>query len=244
MQRPLFQFPGQRHRLARTLDVKIAAGVDRAVDLRQKIQIGRLDGPDFHRAGFRVTENRQAPHFSIAPGGGNPQNAAIILLPMSSDSATPPPTDPPQTFFDLYRSQKSRPAARPSVPTPPVVGGDAAPRRDGRPPPLTVSQLTRMIDGAIRSGLPATVSVKGELSSYKPHASSGHHYFTLKDTGSCIDGVFWKDAAARLKFLPKVGMEVVITGRIQVWTVGGKYQLYANELYPIGQGCWNWPSGN
>jgi hypothetical protein len=45
--------------------------------------------------------------------------------------------------------------------------------------PLSVSQLTRLIDDILKSVLPPVLLVKGEVSNFKPHGPSGHLYFTL-----------------------------------------------------------------
>ena len=104
-------------------------------------------------------------------------------------------------------------------------------------PLLTVSQLTSKIDRVIKSGLPETLLVIGEVSNYKSHGSSGHGYFTLKDAASCIPCVMWKSDAARIKFTPKDGMELLATGRVSVFAQQGKYQLYVTRLEPLGQGA-------
>jgi exodeoxyribonuclease VII large subunit len=104
--------------------------------------------------------------------------------------------------------------------------------------PLTVTQLTRQIEKAIKSGVPAALLVKGEISNFKPQrGGSGHLYFTLKDAAACIDCVMWQDAAAGLKFKPVDGLEVLAGGRIGVYADRGKYQLYINTLAPLGKGA-------
>ena len=81
------------------------------------------------------------------------------------------------------------------------------------------------------------LAVRGEISNYKPHAGSGHHYFTLKDATSCIDCVMFRDEATTLRFKPVVGMELIATGRVGVYSIKGKYQFYATSLAPVGQGA-------
>src|SRR5688572_13728689 len=95
---------------------------------------------------------------------------------------------------------------------------------------LTVSQLTARIDKALRDAFPGVVHVKGEVSNYRPHRTSGHHYFTLKDAGSCLDCVMYKSDAARLKFTPADGMEALASGRISLYRDRGKYQLSVTRL--------------
>jgi exodeoxyribonuclease VII large subunit len=106
-----------------------------------------------------------------------------------------------------------------------------------KPEPMTVSQLTAVIDRAIKSGVPPSVLVKGEVSNFNAHRSSGHFYFTLKDAKSCIDCVMFRSDASRLKFLPEDGHELIAGGRIEVYAARGRYQLYVTSLHPVGRGA-------
>lgn len=137
-------------------------------------------------------------------------------------------------FFDFQQSllaQARRPAAAAAKP---ANGPTAA---VGIPDALTVTQLTQQIDRALKAGLPASVSVRGEVSNYKHHGSSGHAYFTLKDTDACIDCVMFKGDFAKLKFKPSDGLELLATGRVGVYGQRGRYQLYVSALQPVGQGA-------
>lgn len=102
--------------------------------------------------------------------------------------------------------------------------------------PISVRELTTLVDKAIRGGLPAKVMVKGEVSNHNRHAGSGHHYFTLKDSAACIDCMMFKSIAERVRFQLTDGLEVVATGRVQVYAARGRYQLYVDDLTPAGQG--------
>jgi exodeoxyribonuclease VII large subunit len=103
--------------------------------------------------------------------------------------------------------------------------------------PMTVSQLTAIIERAIKSGVPSSVLVKGEVSNLNFHRGSGHLYFTLKDPNACIDCVMFKSEAQRLKFKPTDGLELLASGRIGVYAQRGRYQLYVSSLNPMGQGA-------
>lgn len=103
--------------------------------------------------------------------------------------------------------------------------------------PLTVSQLTARIEQAIKGAIPATVHVKGEVSNLNQHRASGHIYFTLKDAGACIDCVMFRSDAARLKFQPTDGIELLASGRVAVYPQRGRYQLYVTSLHPLGKGA-------
>src|SRR5262249_16037951 len=103
--------------------------------------------------------------------------------------------------------------------------------------PLTVSQLTGQIERAIKEAFPGTVHVKGEVSNLNLHRASGHIYFTLKDAAACIDCVMFRSDAARLKFDPSDGMELLAGGRLAVYPQRGRYQLYVTSLHPLGRGA-------
>lgn len=80
-----------------------------------------------------------------------------------------------------------------------------------------------------------SVFVKGEISNYKCH-SSGHHYFSLKDSESSIRCVLFRNNAVDLKFRPENGLKVLIYGRISVYPRDGSYQIYCQKIIPDGAG--------
>src|SRR5687768_9002141 len=105
------------------------------------------------------------------------------------------------TNFFEFREQVTAPAKRKATAVKPLAVSQTGVES------LTVSQLTAKIDHAIRDGVPGPVLVRGEVSNWRPHAASGHLYFSLKDAGACMDCVMWKSDAVRLKFAPGNGME-------------------------------------
>lgn len=80
------------------------------------------------------------------------------------------------------------------------------------------------------------VSVEGEVSNCKYHTSSGHIYFTLKDHGAAISAIMFASNARGLKFRLQDGDQVVVTGSVEVYEKGGKYQIYAREITKAGTG--------
>ncbi len=81
-----------------------------------------------------------------------------------------------------------------------------------------------------------SLTVKGEVSNCKYH-SSGHIYFTLKDSGGSIACVMFKgDADRGLKFRMQEGQQVKVSGAITVYERDGKYQLYARLIELDGAG--------
>ena len=106
------------------------------------------------------------------------------------------------------------------------------------PGALTVSQLNeyvkRIIDGTPQLN---NVYVKGEISNFKNHYSTGHYYFTLKDEGGQLRSVMFKSAAAKMQFIPEDGMKVTAHGRISSFVRDGTYQLYCDAMEPDGIGA-------
>jgi exodeoxyribonuclease VII large subunit len=103
-------------------------------------------------------------------------------------------------------------------------------------PPLTVSQLTSRIELAIKTQLPGSISVQGEVSNFRA-VSAGHYFFSLKDATDNIDCVMWRSDNASLKFQIRDGMELILTGTVGVYRQQSKYRLYAKKVQPVGQGA-------
>ncbi len=68
------------------------------------------------------------------------------------------------------------------------------------------------------------VWVQGQISNYQRH-SSGHHYFTLKDAGSQIRCALFRNNASQLRFAPRDGDEVIVSGRVNIYVRNGVYQI-------------------
>jgi len=88
---------------------------------------------------------------------------------------------------------------------------------------LTVSRLTALIKDSIEGSFPA-VRVEGEISNFRP-ASSGHLYFSLKDSDAVIQAVMFRGRAAGLSFRPADGAVVRVTGALSVYPPRGNYQI-------------------
>lgn len=100
---------------------------------------------------------------------------------------------------------------------------------------LTVEQLNKAIRQLIEGQIPV-VWVRGEISNFKAH-SSGHFYFSLKDSASQIRAVMFRGHNARLKFRPTDGLEVLARARVSVYEPRGEYQLMCEMLEPVGAGA-------
>jgi len=101
---------------------------------------------------------------------------------------------------------------------------------------LRVTDLNRRVR-ALLDGDPALadVWVEGEIStpSFPP---SGHCFFTLKDAGSQVRAVIFREELARSAVRPQHGMAVICHGRVRAYEPQGIYQLYVESLTPAGAG--------
>lgn len=100
--------------------------------------------------------------------------------------------------------------------------------------PLSVSQLSGHIQHTLEQGY-SNIWVKGEISNLTKH-SSGHWYFSLKDSQAQLGAVMFRGMNQRVRFDPAHGMEVTAHGRISVYPPQGRYQLIVDQLLPAGQG--------
>src|SRR5574342_790396 len=101
----------------------------------------------------------------------------------------------------------------------------------------TVSRLTLYIRRLLEENETLQdVWVQGEISNLSRPAS-GHIYFTLKDSSAALKCVMWRTSAVRLGISLQDGMAVEVHGKIGVYEVSGQYQLYADQIRPIGEGA-------
>lgn len=102
---------------------------------------------------------------------------------------------------------------------------------------FTVSKLTFFIRKLLEENETLQdVWVQGEISNLSRPAS-GHIYFTLKDMSAALKCVMWKTSAARLNIALQDGMEVEVHGKIGIYEPQGIYQLYADQIRPVGEGA-------
>lgn len=100
----------------------------------------------------------------------------------------------------------------------------------------TVSQINKYIKSIfVRDYALNHIYIKGEVSNCKYH-TSGHIYFTLKDSKSQMPCVMFAGNRAGLAFRLSEGQSVVVLGSIGVYERDGRYQLYADEIIPDGIG--------
>lgn len=102
---------------------------------------------------------------------------------------------------------------------------------------ISVSQLNFYIKSLLDGDQNlSNVFVTGEISNLSGHFRSGHLYFSLKDGKASVKAVMFSSSAARLRFLPENGMNVIVRGRVSVYEASGQYQLYVEDMQPDGAG--------
>ncbi|MBO5092204.1 MAG: exodeoxyribonuclease VII large subunit [Clostridia bacterium] len=105
------------------------------------------------------------------------------------------------------------------------------------PEPKTVAQVNEYVKCLIEEEmLLQDIYVCGEVSNFKKH-SSGHFYFTLKDSSSEIRAVMFRSYAQKVKFNIENGLKVIVRARVGVFESAGMYQLYVNTMQPEGMGA-------
>ena len=100
----------------------------------------------------------------------------------------------------------------------------------------TVEQINNYIKGLFGTDpLLNKVSVKGEISNCK-YSAPGHIYFTLKYNDQVLSAVMFAGNRRYLDFKLENGMQVVCTGRIDVYVKSGQYQIYVEKVARDGMG--------
>jgi exodeoxyribonuclease VII large subunit len=106
--------------------------------------------------------------------------------------------------------------------------------RRGEVHTFSVSELTELIRENLERAF-TSITVEGELSNCRP-SSTGHLYFTLKDSGAVISGVMFKNRFKSLTFTPRDGMLLRVRGNLSVYGQRGTYQIICDELELAGTG--------
>ena len=133
----------------------------------------------------------------------------------------------------------------PHDPTPPASNGPEATgpvrRRTSRDrgqdqaePPLTVTDVTRLVKSVLNQNLPRRMRVVGEISNFNDRT---HWFFSLKDEQSALRCVCFATAARKVGFPVQDGIEVVATGRVDIYEAQGSVQFYVERLEPVGAGA-------
>ncbi|MCO4321606.1 exodeoxyribonuclease VII large subunit [Aliidiomarina quisquiliarum] len=99
----------------------------------------------------------------------------------------------------------------------------------------SVSQLNQEVRLLLESAFPL-LWVEGEISNFS-RPSSGHCYFTLKDSGAQIRCAMFRSQAQHLRHAPKNGDQVLVRARISLYQARGDFQLIVEHMEDAGDGA-------
>lgn len=99
---------------------------------------------------------------------------------------------------------------------------------------FSVTQITELLKEMIEGTFPSII-IEAEISNYRPN-SSGHMYFTLKDSSAQLSAVMFRGKAMGLGFVPKDGMLVRCKGQLTVYAARGNYQIIISSMELAGEG--------
>jgi exodeoxyribonuclease VII large subunit len=105
----------------------------------------------------------------------------------------------------------------------------------GNVPEYSVGEIAGALKRSIEDAF-GRVRVKGEISRIY-RASSGHAYLTLKDADAVLEGICFRSSWERLRFVPKEGLEVVVTGKVTTFAKKSQYQIIIDAVAPAGVGA-------
>ncbi len=94
--------------------------------------------------------------------------------------------------------------------------------------PLTVAAVNRQANALISQHF-GELSVSAEISAINT-PSSGHWYITLKGDEAELRCVMFRGDNARLGFVPKVGEQLIVHGKLGLFEARGQFQLVASGM--------------
>ncbi|MGQ9686462.1 MAG: exodeoxyribonuclease VII large subunit, partial [Thiobacillaceae bacterium] len=106
---------------------------------------------------------------------------------------------------------------------------------NGEPPILSVSELNRMARLMLERGIPL-VWVTGEISNLT-RATSGHWYFTLKDSQAAVRCAMFRNRNQFMDWVPENGMRVELRAQPTLYEPRGEFQLSVEVMRRAGLGA-------
>lgn len=100
---------------------------------------------------------------------------------------------------------------------------------------FSVSEINSIIKDMLEGTFPQ-ITIEGEISNFRPN-STGHLYFTLKDSTNQISAVMFRGYANYLNFKVQDGLKVQCTGKLTVYGAQGKYQINITKMVASGEGA-------
>lgn len=99
---------------------------------------------------------------------------------------------------------------------------------------ISVTELNKQARSLLERSF-LMISVEGELSNFV-RPSSGHWYFTLKDSKAQVRCAMFKNRSQFLKYQPKNGDRVILRAKVSLYEGRGDYQLICDYMEESGSG--------
>lgn len=98
----------------------------------------------------------------------------------------------------------------------------------------TVSRLNTVVRLLLEQEM-GLVWLTAEISNLVQH-SSGHWYFTLKDSQAQVKAAMFKGQNRRVSFRPQNGQQILVQGQLSLYEARGDYQMIVEKMQPAGDG--------
>ena len=98
----------------------------------------------------------------------------------------------------------------------------------------SVSEFTSQVKYLLETMI-GGVWIRGEISNFR-RQQSGHVYFSLRDAGSQVSAVLFRNDALKQTIPLKDGLQVIAFGQVNVYEPRGNYQLIIRMVAPDGFG--------
>ena len=99
----------------------------------------------------------------------------------------------------------------------------------------SVTEINQTASDFINEAFPP-LWVSGEISNFKEYGTSGHWYFSIKDSNSVLSCTMFRMQNSNLRFKPKEGDQVIMQGKLSIYAKSGRYQLIASKMELAGFG--------
>ena len=98
---------------------------------------------------------------------------------------------------------------------------------------FSVTDASALLKKVVETAFPE-IRIRGELSQIT-HATSGHLYMTIKDSGAAINAIIWRGTPVNFKL--EDGLEVIITGHFTTYPARSNYQIIISSIEMAGVGA-------
>ena len=99
----------------------------------------------------------------------------------------------------------------------------------------SVTEINQTASDFLNEAFPP-VWVAGEISNFREYGTSGHWYFSIKDSNSVLSCTMFRLQNNSLRFKPKEGDQVILQGKLSIYAKSGRYQLITSKMELAGFG--------